>query len=180
MGASNGAHILGTLVPLEEPSTASHPDSCAAAKRVLLDHNVGELLELPWHLKAKRLRGLQVAMETGKKLLHRRSEVLSVCRHRGSQPSPSKLRLDVRRISVRASPTSRSDLAGIGRVSANAHIPTMASLAGYRRSGRPPCPARATRRRQLAPSKPRRVRRRWLDVPRRCRGRERPPGCAHP
>src|ERR1700752_776192 len=31
MGASNGAHILGTLVPVEEPSTASLPDSCIAA-----------------------------------------------------------------------------------------------------------------------------------------------------
>ena len=41
MGASNGPHILGTLVPVEEPSTASIPDSCAAARVDSFDHLVG-------------------------------------------------------------------------------------------------------------------------------------------
>ena len=31
MGAFNSAHIFGTLVPVEEPSTASKADSCVAA-----------------------------------------------------------------------------------------------------------------------------------------------------
>src|SRR3954452_10546837 len=31
-GSLNSAHIFGTHVPVEEPSTASQPDSCAAAK----------------------------------------------------------------------------------------------------------------------------------------------------
>jgi hypothetical protein len=30
-GATSSAHIFGTLVPVEEPSTASKPDSCIAA-----------------------------------------------------------------------------------------------------------------------------------------------------
>jgi hypothetical protein len=30
VGALNGAHIFGTLVPVEEPSTASDADSCTA------------------------------------------------------------------------------------------------------------------------------------------------------
>jgi hypothetical protein len=30
MGASNGDHILGTLMPVEEPSTASTPDILAS------------------------------------------------------------------------------------------------------------------------------------------------------
>jgi len=32
VGALNGAHIFGTLVPVEEPSTASQGDICGAAK----------------------------------------------------------------------------------------------------------------------------------------------------
>jgi hypothetical protein len=32
-GCSNSARLDGTLVPVEEPSTASKPDSCTAAKR---------------------------------------------------------------------------------------------------------------------------------------------------
>ena len=36
MGAFNSAHIFGTLVPVEEPSTASLPDSCSAAKSILI------------------------------------------------------------------------------------------------------------------------------------------------
>src|SRR6516225_12330463 len=35
-------------------------DSCTAAKRALLDNNVGALLELPWHLQAECLRGFEV------------------------------------------------------------------------------------------------------------------------
>src|SRR5260370_19139736 len=31
-GSLNSAHIHGTHVPVEEPSTASQPDSCTAAK----------------------------------------------------------------------------------------------------------------------------------------------------
>src|SRR6516225_7881598 len=30
------------------------------SKKVLLDHIIGKLLELPWHLQAERLRGLEV------------------------------------------------------------------------------------------------------------------------
>ena len=33
VGALNSAHIHGTHVPVEEPSTASTRDSCTAAKR---------------------------------------------------------------------------------------------------------------------------------------------------
>src|SRR5262245_19243686 len=33
MGASNSTHIFGTYVPVQEPSTASIPDSCTAARR---------------------------------------------------------------------------------------------------------------------------------------------------
>jgi hypothetical protein len=32
VGALNSAHIFGTLVPVEEPSTASGADSCTAEK----------------------------------------------------------------------------------------------------------------------------------------------------
>src|SRR3954470_18656927 len=47
-GSLNSAHIHGTHVPVEEPSTASVPDSCSAAKQQrtctgfddLLDHLV--------------------------------------------------------------------------------------------------------------------------------------------
>jgi hypothetical protein len=31
VGATSSAHIFGTLVPVEEPSTASTTDSCTAA-----------------------------------------------------------------------------------------------------------------------------------------------------
>jgi hypothetical protein len=33
VGATSSAHIFGTLVPVEEPSTASFPDSCAGTNR---------------------------------------------------------------------------------------------------------------------------------------------------
>jgi hypothetical protein len=42
VGAFNSAHIFGTLVPVEEPSTASISDSCIAANFLLFDHLVGE------------------------------------------------------------------------------------------------------------------------------------------
>ena len=37
VGALNSAHIFGTLVPVEEPSTASNPDSCTAASVLVMD-----------------------------------------------------------------------------------------------------------------------------------------------
>jgi hypothetical protein len=45
-GGLNSTHIHGTSVPVEEPSTASKPDSCAATNGCtgcsdLLDHLVG-------------------------------------------------------------------------------------------------------------------------------------------
>jgi len=36
VGALNSAHIFGTLVPVEEPSTASTTDSCTAAMRLII------------------------------------------------------------------------------------------------------------------------------------------------
>jgi hypothetical protein len=41
VGALNGAHILGTLVPVEEPSTASLPDFVNPAILILFDRHVG-------------------------------------------------------------------------------------------------------------------------------------------
>ena len=46
------------------------------SKKVLLDHLVGELLELPWHLQAERLRGLEVDHKLELSHLHNRQ----VCR----------------------------------------------------------------------------------------------------
>src|SRR3974390_2704084 len=39
-GGFNSAHIHGTRVPVEEPSTASKADSCAAAKTPLVDYRL--------------------------------------------------------------------------------------------------------------------------------------------
>src|SRR3974390_3463689 len=40
-GGLNSAHIHGTRVPVEEPSTASTADYCTAAEKASLDHLIG-------------------------------------------------------------------------------------------------------------------------------------------
>src|SRR4051794_20019318 len=58
-GSFNSAHIFGTHVPVEEPSTSSIGDICAAATNDLFDHLVG----------ADERLGRKVYTETGSRLL---------------------------------------------------------------------------------------------------------------
>ena len=58
MGALISAHILGTIVPVEEPSTASKPDSCTAI--ILFNHVVGLGEQRRRHREAEYLGGLKV------------------------------------------------------------------------------------------------------------------------
>jgi hypothetical protein len=60
VGASNSTHIFGTYVPVEEPSTASEPDSCTATGVSLFDHLVGEDVKLRRDGQAERIGGLAV------------------------------------------------------------------------------------------------------------------------
>jgi hypothetical protein len=47
-------------VPVEEPSTASKPDSCSATSCQLLDHLVGGSEERWWHGETERSGSLQI------------------------------------------------------------------------------------------------------------------------
>src|SRR6188508_2372147 len=60
-GSFNSAHIFGTHVPVEEPSTASIADSCTAANDacdVLFDHLVSAREQHRRHGEAERLGGV--------------------------------------------------------------------------------------------------------------------------
>jgi hypothetical protein len=59
-GSLNSAHIHGTHVPVEEPSTASIPDSCAAASNPLFDHFIGECEGHSWNCEAERFGSVEV------------------------------------------------------------------------------------------------------------------------
>ena len=60
MGASSGPHLDGTLVPVEEPSTASTKDLCSAARGPLFDDFIGSAEHGQRKSQAQRLCGLQV------------------------------------------------------------------------------------------------------------------------
>src|SRR5260370_4075710 len=63
-GSLNSAHIHGTHVPVEEPSTASFPDSCIAAKQTLFDHFVRAGEHRCRQIEAERLGGFQPPART--------------------------------------------------------------------------------------------------------------------
>ena len=60
MGASSGAQLDGTLVPAEEPSTASIPDSCAGAIASLFDDIISEREQVWRNSKTKSLCGFEI------------------------------------------------------------------------------------------------------------------------
>src|SRR5215468_9425326 len=59
-GGLNSTHIHGTSVPVEEPSTASKADKCAAANDGLLDHLVSDREQLVGNIEAERPGGFEI------------------------------------------------------------------------------------------------------------------------
>jgi hypothetical protein len=77
-GSLNSAHIHGTHVPVEEPSTASVSDSCTAANSNAIRSSRQRAAEVAGAREAERLGGLEWDSLVGKAARSRESVMLTV------------------------------------------------------------------------------------------------------